>query len=307
MKTWIYKSKGNAMIAIAFIYIVAAVVAFILFNPILDVVRPFGFYPLIVTMFIVDVIATIIIYVFGVIFNNSSIYDPYWSVAPPVMFAAWIFITGQTDLFIIITMIAILVWAFRLTYNWAINFNGMHHQDWRYTMYKQNHPKLWQVINFFGIHFMPTLVVFLGLIPASFVILERQGTILFGWVIIGFVICLLAATIQFISDKAMKEFRDRNKGIKSRTHIDEGLWKYSRHPNYFGEVAFWWGLFIIQYGTSQNIYVIFGPIVVTLLFLFISIPLMEKHVLKSTPSYVTYQNQVSALIPWFRKQKKEGM
>jgi steroid 5-alpha reductase family enzyme len=203
--------------------------------------------------------------------------------------------------------LAILIWSFRLTYNWAINFHGMEYQDWRYSMYQNDYPKAWQLINFFGIHFMPTVVVFLAMVPASFVILERSGAMDMVWIIIGFIVCVTAATIQFVSDKVMKEFRQKNKGLKPRKHIDEGLWKYSRHPNYFGEVSFWWGIFFMQVGASQNIYVAFGPLVITMLFVFISIPLMEKHIVTSTPSYKSYQDQVSALIPWFRKQNKEGM
>jgi steroid 5-alpha reductase family enzyme len=105
----------------------------------------------------------------------------------------------------------------------------------------------------------------------------------------------------------MKEFRTKNMHRDLKKHIDEGLWKYSRHPNYFGEVSFWWGIRMIQMGVTKNAYSAIGAIVVTSLFVFISIPLMKKHIVQNIPSYQEYRNQVSPLIPWFRKPNKGGM
>jgi hypothetical protein len=73
----------------------------------------------------------------------------------------------------------------------------MEHQDWRYTMYKTNHPELWQLINLFGIHLMPTIVVYVALIPAGYVILVGSTVANLLLVGLGFIICVTVATIQF--------------------------------------------------------------------------------------------------------------
>jgi len=85
------------------------------------------------------------------------------------------------------------------------------------------------------------------------------------------------------------------------SNIDMGLWRHSRHPNYFGEVMFWWGLWIMQMGINPQKWItVAGPVVIVFLFVFISIPMMENHVIKSKPDYLMYKKQVSMLIPWFR-------
>jgi steroid 5-alpha reductase family enzyme len=104
----------------------------------------------------------------------------------------------------------------------------------------------------------------------------------------------------------MRRFRKAHVGEKKC--IDEGLWRLSRHPNYFGEVTVWWGLYIMLFGlTYQFDLYILAPLSMTLLFVFISIPMMEKKILKTRPEYKLYQEQVSMLVPFLRKQKEASV
>ena len=98
----------------------------------------------------------------------------------------------------------------------------------------------------------------------------------------------------------------RNNISMKENHIDMGLWRFSRHPNYFGEVLFWWGLWIMQISVRWSLwFTIVGPILVTLLFVFISIPMMKKYILSKKLSYIIYKRPVSMLIPWFRFKLEE--
>jgi steroid 5-alpha reductase family enzyme len=84
--------------------------------------------------------------------------------------------------------------------------------------------------------------------------------------------------------------------------ITSGLWGYSRHPNYFGELSFWWGLYLFALAAGQNSpWMIAGAISMTLLFVFISIPMMEKRMLEKKPDYKEVQKNISMLIPFFKK------
>ena len=77
-----------------------------------------------------------------------------------------------------------------------------------------------------------------------------------------------------------------------------GLWKYSRHPNYFGEITFWWGIYIIQLGMApQYWFTIAGPVLMTLLFVIISVPMMKNKLLASKQGYAQYIKSTSMLIP----------
>jgi len=256
---------------------------------------------LIYSTFLADIAATLVVWLTGVLFNNSSIYDPYWSVAPIAILISWIAILDQPfKITHLLFLLAIIIWGTRLTLNWAIRWRGLSHQDWRYTQLKESSVKLWFFTNLLGIHIMPTIVVYLALVPAYFA-LSHTGPVS-NLTTIGFILCLAAILIQAVSDRQMNLFKADSKKVKK--YIDRGLWRYSRHPNYFGEVSFWWGIWVMQTGTSSfNWITVVGPAVMSLLFMFISIPLMERHILETRPGYIAYQRQVSMIIPWFRSRE----
>lgn len=257
---------------------------------------------------IADIAATLIVWGAGLVFKNSSVYDPYWSVAPAVIVPFWIAVKKTNLSAAVILMLTILViWAARLTINWALRWKGLSHEDWRYTMLKNKSPHTWFITNLIGISLMPTAIVFLVLIPVYYSIGFSGG--INYLIIIGFIISVAAIIIQTVSDARMDLFRKSNLAnsgkdisLKSR-YIDKGLWRYSRHPNYFGEVMFWWGLWIMQMGINPQKWItIAGPVIMTLLFIFISIPMMERHIIESKPDYLIYKKRVAMLIPWFRKK-----
>jgi len=265
---------------------------------------------IILSTFIGDVIATLIIWIFGIIFNNSSVYDPYWSIAPIVILAWWITIynfilKNSFSTIQILFIIAIVVWGVRLTFNWAVRWKGLLHEDWRYKMFREKNPKLWFLTNIIGINLMPTIIVFLALVPVYYGTVNGQQYNFLTF--IGFLVCISAVLIQAIADRQMDLFRNNIR--MKENHIDVGLWRFSRHPNYFGEVLFWWGIWIMQISVKLSLwFTVVGPILVTLLFVFISIPMMEKYILSKKSSYIIYKRQVSMLIPWFRfkiEEKKE--
>lgn len=242
-------------------------------------------------LFFADVAATVVIWLFGVWFSNSSIYDPYWSVAPPIILTFLAYYYGIFTLPAILLLVAIWFWAIRLTANWAYTFPNLTHQDWRYTQLRTENPGKWQMVNFMGIHFLPTCVVFAAMVPA-FYLLQIETTANIG-TYLAFALCLCAALLQLISDIQMHRFRKQKKG----RICNEGLWKYSRHPNYLGEVLLWWGVYFILLSVApQYWWTIFGPLTNNLLFLFVSIPMMEKRQLENKPEYVEYAKVTSRLL-----------
>jgi len=280
------KNRTISFLIILVIYILAFFVGLLVFKLSSDL-------HVLVSTFLADIAATLVVWGFGILFANSSIYDPYWSVAPLIILPCWIIIKEFSFSVIdILFMVAIIIWGMRLTINWAIRWKGLHHQDWRYTMLKEKSPRLWFFTNLFGINLMPTVIVFIALTPIYFGI-GQEGPLKF-YIGIWFIICMGAVLVQTISDRQMDLFR-KNKSNKNQ-YIDQGLWRYSRHPNYLGEISFWWGIWLMQMGVAPQIWAtVAGPILITLLFIFVSIPMMEKHILASKPAYSRYQKQVSVL------------
>ena len=236
-------------------------------------------------------IATVVVWLFGLIFRNVSVYDPYWSVAPPVMFSLWAVHKGFVSLPTALLLIAVWFWGIRLTTNWAITFKGLSHEDWRYTRYRETlSPALFHLTNFFGLNMMPTLLVFACMLP-GFKLFEITDAA--NWITwLGFALCIAAATIQIVADTQSHSFRSANPGKVCNV----GLWKYGRHPNYFGEIQMWWGVWVMYASFSGVDWFILGPLAMTALFLFISIPMMERRQLTNKPGYGDYRKHTRILI-----------
>lgn len=246
-------------------------------------------------LFYADFVATVIIWLFGIPFSNSSVYDPYWSVAPPVILTLLAYHYGIFSLPSILLLAAVWFWAIRLTVNWMYTFPNLMHQDWRYSKMREENPGRWQFVNFMGIHFLPTAIVFLAMLPAFFLLKSDTTANIFTY--IGFVICIAATLLQLVSDTQMHRFRKKNTGKV----CDTGLWKYSRHPNYVGEISFWWGIYILAVSVApQYWWTIIGALANTFLFVFISIPMMEKRQILNKPEYADYAKNTAVLIPGFK-------
>ena len=147
---------------------------------------------------------------------------------------------------------------------------------------------------------MPTILVYLGCLPMISIVASDTPFVLTD--VIGFAISLVAIEIERRADNQLRAFKSN----PSSTGVcREGLWKFSRHPNYFGEITFWLGLFVMAYGLAplEHLYYGVGFLVMVLLFVFISIPMMEKRQI-GKPGYADYRRQVSMLVPWFTGKEK---
>jgi len=262
----------------------------------------------IINLLISTVVATIIIFIFNLILKNASIYDPYWSIQP--IFIIIVYYLNYSDFypFFYFALTPLLFWALRLTINWIIGFEGLSWEDWRYAKIKKEHPKLKHLIVFVGIMLMPTLVVFSGLMP----IFTTIWTVSRDWfpslisleaipAYFGGSIILFGTIIELISDEQMRKHRK----LKTNTNIDSGLWRYSRHPNYLGEITVWFGVFISFSMYAWCVwYAYIGICLMVALFLFVSIPMAEKRYLEKYPQYELYKKSVSMLLILPRKKPK---
>ncbi|MGL1888861.1 MAG: DUF1295 domain-containing protein [Reichenbachiella sp.] len=283
------KSKLASSIIVTLIYLVAMQLGgFLLFyyeltlNPLLSIVM-------------VDVICTTLVFAFSYLFKNSSIYDPYWSVIPPCIVHWLVYLFDVEILKAFVVSTAISIWAIRLTLNWLRGWSGLLHEDWRYIRLAKRTGKAYWLVSYLGIHMFPTLIVLLGCLP---VYLEFQvNGILTAWNVVGAIVCVIAALIQLISDEQMRIFRKEpnNKG----KIIQSGLWAYSRHPNYLGEIIFWFGLWVITWGNDWMtiLFASAGFVSMYLLFRYISIPMMEQEQALKRKGFDEYIKKIPVLLP----------
>jgi steroid 5-alpha reductase family enzyme len=273
-----------------FIYVLALLSAIL-------VARIFSnFHPLIM-IGAADLAATLLVFLFSVILNNSSAYDPYWSVKPLVIAIAYVFIFDLQSLdprqWLVIS--GILLYALRLTTNFYRDWPGFSHEDWRYVNFRKTTGKAYWLVSFLAIHLFPTIMVFLGCM-AMLPVFEGSGRSLNVWDIIAAIILFGSVMYAFIADEQLRKFRTKpaNKG----KIITTGLWHYSRHPNYFGEISTWWGLALFAVAAGCEFWwTLSGPTAITILFLFASIPMIEKRHLEKRAGYRDYIFSTPMLLP----------
>ena len=276
------KSRVKSFFAVTLVYLAATAVGVLVYRAL-----PLSWW---LALLVADAVATVFVFGFSVALGNASVYDPYWSVQPPVIVAAFAIGHGLTALGVLIT-VAISLRAVRLTANWAYTFGDLTHQDWRYTMLKEKTGALYPLVNLVGIHMVPTLVVWGCVLPAVHAI--REGLSIGVGSALFLVLSVLAMLLQGVSDVQMHGYRRH----RDTPFIRRGLWKYSRHPNYLGEILMWWGIALsVTCAAPDAAYLCLGALANTLLFLCVSIPLADGRQSRKE-GFAEYKAETRALLP----------
>ena len=284
-------SKGASLLRITVAYVTALLVAvgWVLWGP--DTGR------LWLDALVADVLATLVIFAFSRAYGNSSFYDAFWSVAPPLLLLFW-WVEGGAAVHYprgwAVTVV-VLLWAVRLTANWVQTFPGMHHEDWRYAMLRERAGRWELPVDLFAIHLIPTLQVFLGMLPVYVVMTSSDRAV--GWLdAVALLVGLVAVALELVADVQMHRFvAERQPGQV----MDRGLWGWSRHPNYLGELLFWVSLALFGLAASPGDWwwLFVGVAAMLAMFLGASIPMMEQRSLERRPGYADVVARVPRLIP----------
>jgi steroid 5-alpha reductase family enzyme len=246
-----------------------------------------------------DLIATLVVFAASRMHRNSSFYDAYWSVLPPFL-ALWWWVERSdqaVDTRFWLLFAVMLLWAVRLTGNWVYSFPGLHHEDWRYGPMKERARErsaaLEPAVDLMGIHVIPTFQVFLGMVPVY--VVTREGRDLGVLDVVAVVVGLGAVALETVADLQMHRFaRTKQPGQV----MDQGLWAWSRHPNYFGEFSFWLSMGLFGLAASPSSWwSLVGAVAMLAMFLGASIPMMEKRSLERRPAYQDVVDRVPLFVP----------
>ena len=168
MSTAQSKTRSLAVVTVAYVLAVAAAGAWLLLGP--NTGR------LWLDTLIADVVATLAVFAFSRGYRNSSFYDAYWSVIPPLLLFYWWYESGITTLRTWLLVVLVTAWAVRLTGNWVYAFPGLHHEDWRYPMFRERAGRFAVVADLVAIHLIPTLQVFLAMVPVYIAVTIPRNT-----------------------------------------------------------------------------------------------------------------------------------
>jgi steroid 5-alpha reductase family enzyme len=226
----------------------------------------------------------------GVVKKRNDVADVAWGLG--FVMISWIsFGLGQKSTAGIVVGGLVTVWGMRLASHILIR-NSKKAEDERYQKWRREWG--WFLLrSYFQVFVLQGVLMYLIALPI--VHINSQGGVGEWWRWVGVVVWGLGFGWEAVADWQLAKFVSdvNNKGKIMQT----GLWKYSRHPNYFGEVVLWWGVFILAWGGSGG-WTVVGPLTISTLILFVSgVPLLEKKY-AGRPEYEEYKSRTSVFIPW---------
>lgn len=244
------------------------------------------------------------IFVLAQLLQDNSIIDIFYGPIFFVVAFLFLVITETTDLLPVIITMCIGVWAVRLGGRLLLKNFGQP-EDFRYAKWREEWMKRghWYFLlrSYSQINLLQGFIILLILTP--FIISTTSDSFSTPFVIVGVLIFLFGLTWETIADFQLDKFIAKKKaGATDKTLMTDGVFKYSRRPNYFGESLVWWGQAIMVLSLPLGIYGLIGPIVITLVLVKISGPMIEKQFLAKYPEkYRAYMQTTNFLIPGPKK------
>lgn len=234
--------------------------------------------------------------------KDSSIVDIFWGTG--FVIAVWFYFSLTVEGFLfrklLITSIT-TIWGLRLSLHILIRNLGKG-EDFRYRKWRQEVGPAWWWRSFFKVFLLQGVLMWI--ISSPLLAAQIDATPDLTWLdFAGAAIWLMGFFFEAVGDWQLMRFKAEpaNQGKL----LTSGLWRYTRHPNYFGDAAQWWGFYLIAVAAG-GWYTIFSPIIMTLLLRRVSgVTMLEKTLKKTKPGYKEYVESVNAFIPWFPRKNKE--
>ena len=226
-------------------------------------------------------------------FRRNDVADIAWGTGFVVLVFAGQFAVAAISIRRLLVLALVVIWGLRLSLHIGLRNRGRS-EDPRYRKWREEWGAHATVRAFFQVFLLQGLLAVVILLPVTY-ILARQGSDLTWLDAMGIAVWLMGFAFEAIGDLQLAQFKKdpRNRG----RIITSGLWKYTRHPNYFGEVTLWWGIWLIACSIPGGWKTVFGPATITLLILFVSgIPLLEKKY-DGNIEFKEYRRRTSAFFP----------
>jgi len=225
--------------------------------------------------------------------KRNDVADIAWGPGFIVVALISLIIAGNISHRALIVSSLVLIWGVRL----AVHIGNRHlgkPEDARYAKWRKEWGKTFLIRSFLQVFMLQGILLIIVAIPIIMIIVSPPSPITI-LDILGIVIWLLGFSFETVSDRQLVRFLKRSSG--SGEIMTTGLWRYSRHPNYFGEVTLWWGIYFIALSVPNGWLSICGPLMITFLILKVSgIPMLEE-AFRDNPDFQQYKQRTSAFIP----------
>lgn len=248
-------------------------------------------------------VSFVFVYFIGKVKNKHDLLDVLWGAAFILAsVVSYLLSENKSDVGLLMTGL-VFVWGSRLTFHLAKRNIGAK-EDFRYDDYRKKYRgKNFDLYFFFRMYLVQFILCIIIVFPVIF--MNISGNVkLSSLTFVGLIVWIVGFIFESLGDKQLKEFKSKpeNKGKL----MTIGLWSYTRHPNYFGEATQWWGIYLISISNLNNLWLIFSPIVITLLVRFVSgVPLLEKKY-EGREDWKKYKRRTSIFLPLPPKSDKES-
>lgn len=258
---------------------------------------------------LVNLIIMLVLWLISLWKRDVSIVDIYWGSAFVVLTGAFAFSAAQIDEGmkppLTLLMVLVGVWGLRLTWHlWRRNSKLP--EDRRYTAMRVGREKYFGIWSLFAVFFFQGILSWWISLPLAFAQVLNSGEAEAGFywnvaTLIGLIVWVLGFAFESIGDRQLADFK-KDPSNKGKV-MDQGLWRYTRHPNYFGDACLWWGFWIISLGCSGDFWpmtalTILSPITMTFFLLNISgVAMLEKDIATRRPDYAAYIKRTSSFFP----------
>lgn len=239
-----------------------------------------------------------LIWVASLFKRDVSIIDIFWGFGFVVLAWFYLFATDGEALRRILVTGLVTVWGMRLSV-YLLWRNWGEPEDYRYAEMRDKHSGSFAVRSLFTVFWLQAVLLWAVSVP---IFHAQRAVAELTWLdYLGLVLFAVGFTFEAVGDYQLARFKSDpdNRGAV----MDRGLWRYTRHPNYFGDAMVWWGFFLFAASSPGSLWTIYSPILMTVLLMKVSgVALLEKNLKEKKPEYREYMEKTSAFIPWIRKR-----
>lgn len=229
----------------------------------------------------------------SVIKKRNDVADVAWGLGFVLLACTSFVLAGGDSTRGLLVTVLVGIWGLRLAWHIHSRHRGKT-EDYRYQSWRNEWGKWFYVRSYAQVYLLQGVLLFLIALPVL-TINNSTGSSL-GWLdLLGVVVWLIGFTFEAVGDAQLSAFmaNPENKG----SLMQSGLWAYTRHPNYFGEVTLWWGIWLVSLSVPNGFFTVIGPACITVLILFVSgIPMLEKKMAEH-PAFAEYKRRVSVFFP----------
>ncbi len=249
--------------------------------------------------FIIFILVTLL-WVVSVIIKNVSIVDLFWGMGFVIVNAVYFYVSGEFSLRKILLLFLVTLWGLRLSIYLAWRNLGKG-EDFRYREFRRKYgtERYWWVSYFQTFLLQGALILFVSL-PLLGANSQTDSNELNWLDYLGIVIFIIGFVFEAGGDFQLARFK-KNPNNKGKV-LNTGFWKYTRHPNYFGDSTVWWSFAIFSMAAGSY-WTIIGSVGMTLLIIKVSgVALLEKSLNDTKPQYRDYIQKTNSFFPWFPKK-----